>query len=93
VPSTPGRHDRVALAVLGILLAAATAFVVVRDAQRGYRHYQRGFAQQVERLSGAAAARAVPSGVQQIWVAGLQRADRCVTCLQAVNWPGFEAAK
>ena len=92
-PAPPGRHDHLALAVLGVALAAATAFVVVRDAQRGYRPYQRGFTQQVERMSGAAAARAVPSGVQQIWVAGLQRADRCVTCHQAVNWPGFEAAK
>jgi cytochrome c2 len=88
-----GRRDHLALAVLGFALAAATLMVGVRDAQRGYRHYQRGFAQQVERLSGGLAARAVPSGVQQIWVAGVQRADRCVTCHQAVNWPGFEAAK
>ena len=87
-----GRRDPLALAMLGFALAAATVMVMALDARRGYRHYQRGFAQQVERLSGAAAARSVPSGVQQVWVAGLQRADRCVTCHQAVSWPGFEAA-
>ena len=88
-----GSRDHLALAVLGFALAAATLMVGVRDARRDYRHYQEGFVQAVERLSGAAAARAVPSGVQQIWVAGLQRADRCVTCHQAVNWPGFESAQ
>jgi cytochrome c551/c552 len=35
----------------------------------------------------------VPSGLQQIWVADLERADRCITCHQATNWPGFEKAE
>jgi hypothetical protein len=87
-----GRRDHVALAVLGFALAAVTAAVVLREMQQPFRQYQRGFTREVERLSGATAARAVPSGVQQIWVAGLQRADRCITCHQAVNWPGFERA-
>ncbi|MFO7692064.1 MAG: hypothetical protein R6V57_03150 [Vicinamibacterales bacterium] len=88
----PGRHDHLALAVLGIALAAATAFVVVRDARRDYRVYQTEFRLAVERASGADAARAVPEGLQQIWVEGLQRADRCITCHQGVSWTGFERA-
>jgi cytochrome c2 len=92
-PSPPGRLDPLVLAVLGLALAAATAFVVVRDARHDYRSYQRRFRQTVERVSGATAAREVPSGVQQIWVAGLQRADRCITCHQAVGWSGFERAE
>jgi len=88
----PGRFDHVTLAVLGVALAAATTFVVFREADRGYRPYQRGFRQAVERLSGPEAARSVPSGPQQIWIRGLGRADRCVTCHQGVSWAGFEKA-
>jgi len=91
-PARPGRRDRVALAVLGVALAAATGFVVMRDARHDYRFYQREFRRAVERTSGAEAARAVPSGPQQIWVEGLQRADRCITCHQGVGWKGFERA-
>ncbi len=91
-PAPPGRHDHVALAVLGIALAAATAFVVVRDARSGYRVYQKEFRRAVERASGADAARAVPAGVQQVWIEGLQRADRCLTCHQGVSWAGFGRA-
>jgi cytochrome c551/c552 len=34
----------------------------------------------------------VPSGMQQIWVPALGRADRCTTCHQATSWKGFETA-
>lgn len=91
-PPPPGRRDHIALAVLGVALAAATVYVVARDADRGYQHFQRGFRGIVERTVSAAAARAVPSGPQQIWVGGLQRADRCITCHQAVSWAGLEHA-
>ena len=89
----PGRWDRIALAVLGAALAVATVVVIVRDARQDYRFYQKGFRLAVERASGADAARDVPSGPQQIWVEGLQRADRCITCHQGVNWVGFEQAE
>lgn len=91
-PTPPGRSDHIALAVLGVLLATATAFVIVRDAGRGYQHYQRGFRRVVERTVSGDAARAVPSGPQQIWVKGLGRADRCITCHQGVSWAGLERA-
>jgi cytochrome c551/c552 len=67
-------------------------FVVARDARHDYRFYQRGFRAAVERASGTDAAKAVPAGPQQVWVSGLQRADRCVTCHQGVGWAGFEEA-
>jgi hypothetical protein len=89
-PARPGRLDHVALAVLGLALASATAYVVVRDAGRGYQSYQRGFRSAVARIAGAEAANAVPSGTQQIWVKGLERADRCITCHQGVSWAGLE---
>ena len=93
LPLPPGRWDHVALALLGVALAAATAFVVVKDARHDYRLYQRGFRRAVERASGADAARAVASGPQQVWIRGLDRADRCITCHQGVNWAGFEKAE
>jgi cytochrome c551/c552 len=92
-PASPGRWDHIALAMLGVALAAATVFVVVRDARHDYRFYQRGFRGAVERRFSTDAARAVPSGPQQIWVEGLQRADRCITCHQGVGWAGFEKAE
>jgi cytochrome c2 len=33
------------------------------------------------------------SGLQQVWVPDLGRADRCMTCHQAVQWAGFESAE
>lgn len=91
-PPPPGRRDPVVLAVLGVLLAIATALVIGRDAGRGYQPYQRGFRSLVARTVSAEAARAVPSGPQQIWIKSLDRADRCITCHQGVGWAGLERA-
>ena len=91
-PALPGRFDSIALAVLGIALAAATAFVMVRDVDHGYQRYQRGFRDAVARAAGEDAAKAVPSGPQQIWIEAVGRADRCITCHQGVAWTGFERA-
>ncbi len=85
--------DRLLMAAFGLILAAAMAFVGVSDRQRDYRHYQRVFRGLVAGHFGAARAATVPSGLQQIWVPGLDRADRCVTCHQAVAWKGLETAE
>ena len=92
-PLPPGRYDHVALAVLGVALAAATAYVVARDAGRGYQSYQSGFRGAVARIAGADAAKAAPRGPQQVWIKGLDRADRCITCHQGVSWAGLEHAE
>jgi len=92
-PPPPGRYDWLALSVLGVALAAATAFVVVRDSRHDYRRYQQQFREMVRQKSGPDAGRAVASGVHQIWIPGLGRADRCLTCHQGVSWNGFENAE
>jgi hypothetical protein len=61
----------------------------VSDRAKDWHFYQMEFKSLAEQF-GEEKAATVPSGVQQIWVADLQRADRCTTCHQGVAWKGFE---
>jgi cytochrome c2 len=84
------RVDRPVLAVVGVLLVISTALFAWSDRRHDWRYYQYTFKQMVAGKYGAEKAATVPSGLQQIWVADLRRADRCVTCHQAALWKGFE---
>jgi cytochrome c2 len=84
--------DRRTLAVIGVVLLVAMIVAGWKDRHRDYPHYQKTFRAMVAKRLGPDRALAVPSGLQQIWVPGMRRADRCVTCHQAVAWPGFETA-
>jgi cytochrome c2 len=86
------RVDRPILAVVGVLLILSTGLFFQSDRAHDWRYYQMKFRQQVGEKFGAAKVDTVPAGIQQIWLPGLQRADRCVTCHQAVSWKGFEGA-
>ncbi|MCX6550235.1 MAG: cytochrome c [Acidobacteria bacterium] len=86
----PGRRDVALLAVLAVLLVGATAWLVYREAVPEYRDHQRQFGNLVQRRLGDAAATAVPAGIQQLWVPGAGRADRCPSCHLATAWRGFE---
>jgi cytochrome c2 len=86
------RVDRPVLAMIGVLLILSCALFFASDRAHDWRYYQHEFRAQVAEKLGADKARSVPSGVQQIWVAELGRADRCVTCHQATSWAGFERA-
>jgi cbb3-type cytochrome oxidase cytochrome c subunit len=87
------RIDRPTLAVVGVLLILSCALFLASDRQHDWRYYQMAFKQQVAGKLGADRARSVPTGIQQIWVSDLRRADRCVTCHQATTWKGFENAE
>jgi cytochrome c2 len=87
------KMDRPVLAAIGLVLVGATAFFAWSDRQHDYRYYQYTFKTMVVETFGADRAATVPSGLQQVWVPGLRRADRCVTCHQAVAWKGFETAE
>jgi cytochrome c2 len=87
------RIDRPVLAAIGVLLVGATAFFAYSDRQHDYKWYQARFREQVAEKFGADRAAAVSSGLQQVWVPGLQRADRCTTCHLATTWKGFETAE
>ena len=86
------RRDRPVLAVIGVLLVVSTVLFARNDREHEWRYYQWAFKRQVAEKFGAEKAKTVPSGLQQIWVPALGRADRCVTCHQATGWKGFETA-
>jgi len=85
--------DRPILALVGVALVAGTVLFAWSDRQHDWRYYQYEFRAMVSEKFGAEKAATVPAGVQQHWIAGLGRADRCVTCHQAVSWKGFETAE
>ena len=87
------RIDRPVLAIIGVVLVASTIFFAWSDRQHDYKYYQYQFKAMVAEKLGADKAATVPTGIQQTWVPGLRRADRCTTCHQAVNWKGFESAE
>jgi hypothetical protein len=87
------KKDRPILAVIGLLLIVSTVLFAWSDRKHDWRYYQYAFKTQVAEKYGAEKASTVTSGVQQIWVPDLRRADRCVTCHQAVYWKGFETAE
>jgi len=87
------KRDRPVLAVIGLLLVVSTVLFVRSDRMRDFWYYQYTFKRMVAEKFGAEKATSVPSGLQQIWVRDLRRADRCVTCHQATAWKGFESAE
>ena len=85
--------DRPVLALVGVVLVIGTTLFMWSDRAHDWRYYQYEFRRMVTEQFGAEQAAGVPSGLQQIWVADLGRADRCTTCHQAINWKGFEQAE
>jgi cytochrome c2 len=86
------RRDRPVLAVIGLVLVVSTVMFAWADRAHDWRYYQHEFRRQVREKLGDEKAASVPSGIQQVYVPGLGRADRCLTCHQAVSWKGFESA-
>lgn len=84
------RIDRLVLAILGVVLITATIVFVLIDRRNEWRYYQHEFRNIASDKLGDKEAATIPRGTQQIWVADLRRADRCVTCHQAIAWKGFE---
>ena len=79
--------------MVGVLLVLSTILFTRNDREHEWRYYQYAFKRLVAEKFGADKARTVPTGLQQIWVPALGRADRCVSCHQATSWKGFESAE
>lgn len=84
--------DRPIMALVGVVLVIGTVLFMWSDQAKDWRFYQMEFKSLVAEQFGEEKAATVPSGLQQIWVAELGRADRCTTCHQGVAWKGFEKA-
>jgi cytochrome c2 len=87
------RIDRPLVAIVGLVLVVGTALFMWSDREHDWRFYQYEFRQLVADRFGDETVAGVPSGPQQVWVADLGRADRCMTCHLAVSWKGFEDAE
>ena len=87
------KKDRPILAIIGVLLVVSTVLFAWSDRKHDWRYYQYAFRGQVTEKLGAEKAATIPKGVQQIWVSEMRRADRCITCHQAMLWKGFEKAE
>ena len=85
--------DRVVMALIGVVLVISTGLFVWADRPHDWRYYQAEFRQMVTEQYGADKAAPLPTGVQQVWVADLRRADRCITCHQGIAFQGFETAE
>lgn len=92
-PSPYRSRDRLLLALVGVLLVASLGLFAWKDWAHDWRWYQWEFKNRVEGKLGREKADAIPSGMLQVWVPELRRADRCVMCHQATSWQGFEDAE
>jgi cbb3-type cytochrome oxidase cytochrome c subunit len=87
------RLDRPVLAIVGLLLVTSAVLFTMSDRQHDWRYYQYEFRNMVAEKYGAEKAATVSARLEQIWLASVGRADRCIACHQGVRWPGFESAE
>ncbi|MCJ7442262.1 MAG: c-type cytochrome [Thermoanaerobaculaceae bacterium] len=87
------RIDRPVLALVGVALIVSTVLFAYFDRQHDWRYYQYAFRNMVAEKYGKEKADRLPSGIQQIWVPDLRRADRCITCHAGIGWKGFEGVE
>lgn len=92
-PSPYRSRDRLLLAVVGVVLVVSLGLFAWKDWTHDWRYYQYQFRRQIAGQLGEEKAATIPSGMLQIWVPALRRADRCVMCHQAISWKGFEEAE
>jgi cytochrome c2 len=78
------------LLIVSVIMVVAIGAVYVREGVPEWKYYQSEFRYILEENFGDVDAASVPRGIQQIWVDGLDRVDRCITCHQGISWPGLE---
>ena len=84
------KNDTRVLSILGIVAFAITGFLFYDYLKPEWWDYQSEFKDIVEKKFGPERSATVPTGLQQVYVKELQRADRCVTCHEGIEWKGLE---
>lgn len=86
------RTDRFVIGILGLAVFALMGFISYNYLTPAWKSYQAEFKELVEEQFGPERAATVPTGLQQIYVKELNKADRCVTCHLAIEWKGLDNA-
>lgn len=86
------KRDALWLSIAGIAVLVLMGFISYNYFTPEWRSYQAEFRDLVEEKFGADRAATVPTGLQQVYVKELGKADRCITCHQAFEWKGLENA-
>lgn len=87
------KNDKLILSIIGIVVFVLMGFISYQYMSPDWKSYQSEFRDLVEEKFGAERATTVPTGLQQVYVKELDKADRCVTCHQATEWKGLETAE
>lgn len=85
-------RDTLWIYAFALLLIAVTGVVYAKFYRPEWKKYQAGFKEFVTQRLGPDKAARLPQGLQQVWVKDLNRADRCITCHQGVEWNGLDDA-
>jgi mono/diheme cytochrome c family protein len=86
------KTDNLVVSLLGIAVLLLTGFIFYDYYTPEWKQYQSEFRGLVEEKFGPERAAVAPRGLQQVYVKELDKADRCVTCHQGVEWKGLENA-
>ncbi len=86
------KKDKLLLSIIGIAMFVLMGFISYNYFTPEWQSYQSEFKDLVEEKFGSERAATVPTGLQQVYVKELDKADRCVTCHQATEWKGLENA-
>ncbi len=86
------KTDKLIVSLTGIAVLLLTGFIFYDYFTPRWKQYQAEFREFVAEKLGPERVAVVPSGLQQVYVKELDRADRCVTCHQGVEWKGLENA-
>lgn len=85
-------RDSIWIYSFGGALFIMTAALYWGSLRPEWKDYQAEFRGLVAQRFGPARAAQIPRGLQQVWIADLNRVDRCVTCHLGMSWKGLESA-
>ena len=86
------KTDKLLVSLASIAMLLLTGFIFYGYYTPEWKSYQAEFRRLIAEKLGPERAAVAPTGLQQVYVKELDKADRCVTCHQGVEWKGLESA-